>query len=55
MLPLLGLAADGQEHKTTDAIDSIADQLQLGKEDRETLLPSSTQTRLYNRAMWAVT
>lgn len=55
MLPLLTLAADGQEHKTTDAIERLADQFSLTPEERELMLPSGTQTRLYNRVTWALT
>jgi restriction system protein len=49
MLPLVRLASDGLEHKTTDAIDALADQFGVGEKDREIMLPSGTQTRLYNR------
>ena len=55
MLPLVKLASDGQEHKITDAIDALADQFGLSEQDREVMLPSGTQTRLYNRVMWALT
>lgn len=55
MLPLVKLAADGQEHKITDAIDSLADQFGVSEQEREILLPSGTQTRLYNRVTWALT
>ncbi len=55
MLPLVKLAADGQEHKITDAIDALADQLGVSEQERETMLPSGTQTRLYNRVTWALT
>ncbi len=55
MLPLVQLAADGQEHKITDAIDSIADKFGISAEEREIMLPSGTQTRLYNRSTWALT
>src|SRR5436190_6105232 len=55
MLPLVKLAADGQEHKITDAIDTLADQLGVAAQERETMLPSGTQTRLYNRVTWALT
>lgn len=54
MLPLLKLAADGQEHKLSDAVDALADQLGVGEKDREIMLPSGTQTRLYNRVSWAL-
>lgn len=55
MLPLVKLAADGQEHKTTDAIDALADQFGISEQEREIMLPSGTQTRLYNRVTWALT
>ena len=55
MLPLVKLAADGQERKITDAIDALADQFGLSELDRESMLPSGTQTRLYNRVTWALT
>src|SRR5947208_7165343 len=55
MLPLVKLAADGQEHKITDAIDTLADQFGVNEQERETMLPSGTQTRLYNRVTWALT
>jgi restriction system protein len=55
MLPLVKLAADGQEHKITDAIDELADQFGVSAQEREIMLPSGTQTRLYNRVTWALT
>ena len=55
MLPLVKLAADGQEHKTTDAIDQLAVQFGLSEQERELMLPSGTQTQLYNRITWALT
>lgn len=55
MLPLVKLAADGQEHKITDAIEVLADQLGVTDAEREVMLPSGTQTRLYNRVTWALT
>ncbi len=55
MLPLVKLASDGQEHKIADAIDALADQFGVEEKDREIMLPSGTQTRLYNRVTWALT
>lgn len=55
MLPLLKMAADGQEHKTLDAVERIADQFELTAEERELMLPSGTQTMLYNRVTWGLT
>lgn len=55
MLPLVKLASDGQEHKINDAIDALADQFGISEQDREIMLPSGTQTRLYNRVTWALT
>jgi restriction system protein len=55
MLPLLTLVADGQEHKISETIDAVADQLGLSDDDRNLLLPSGTQTQLHNRISWAIT
>ncbi len=55
MLPLVKLASDGQEHKITDAIDALADQFGVSEPEREIMLPSGTQTQLYNRVTWALT
>ncbi len=55
LLPLVKLAADGQEHKINDAIDVLADEFGVSEQEREIMLPSGTQTRLYNRATWALT
>lgn len=55
MLPLVRLASDGQEHRISDAIEVLADQQGVTAADREILLPSGTQTRLYNRVTWATT
>ena len=55
MLPLVKLATDGREHKTSDVIDMLADQLGVTEAEREIMLPSGTQTRLYNRVTWALT
>lgn len=55
MLPLLKLAADGKEHTITDAIEQLAQQMRLSPEQRALMLPSGTQTLLYNRVTWALT
>lgn len=55
MLPILKLASDQQPHRLKDAVDHLADQLQISEEDRQEMLPSGTQTRLYNRTGWAIT
>lgn len=54
MLPLVKLASDGQEHKVSDAMDALADELGVSARDREIMLPSGTQTQLYNRVTWAL-
>ena len=43
MLPLLSLAADGEEHRLRDAIEELADRFDLRKDERKELLPSSSQ------------
>lgn len=55
MLPLVKLASDGAEHSIVGAIERLASGMNISEEDRNALLPSGTQTRLYNRVTWAVT
>lgn len=55
MLPLLNLAADGREHSMVEAIETLAKQLGVTEEEQDLLLPSGTQTIIYNRVTWAVT
>src|SRR5262245_58605123 len=55
MLPLLKLAADGQEHTLAEAIERLAQEFQLSQEDRRELLPSGKQMRLNNRVGWSST
>ncbi len=53
-LPVLKLAADGQVHWLKDAVAIMADHFNLSQEERNELLPSRTQTRIYNNVSWAV-
>lgn len=55
MLPLLKIAADGQEHTMSEAMTALAQQLGISEQDQELMLPSGTQTQYYNRVTWAVT
>ncbi len=55
MLPLLQFASEGQQRSMAEAVLWLADRFELSDEDRDYLLPSGTQTRLYNRVTWAVT
>lgn len=55
MLPLLNLAADGEEHSLRDAIEELADHFHLSDEERKQLLPSGTQATFHNRVGWART
>lgn len=54
-VPFLRFAADGGEHKLSEAIDDIAAHFNLSGADREELLPSGDQTRLANRVGWCRT
>jgi Mrr N-terminal domain/Protein of unknown function DUF262 len=54
MLPLLKLAADGEQHTSADAVESLAEQFQLSEEDRAQLLQNG-QPRFNNRLGWATT
>src|SRR5258705_13544268 len=53
MLPVLKLASDGGEHRMSDVVDALADQLKLTEAEREELLPSGKQPVFNNRVHWA--
>lgn len=53
MLPVLKYAADGHEHKFSDAVESLADDFSLTPEERKELLPSGSQPLFRNRVGWA--
>lgn len=52
MLPLLKLSSDGKDHRLNDAIQPIADDLDLSEADRDEQIPSG-QSRFRNRIYWA--
>ena len=53
MLPLLTLAADGEEHYLPQARDVLADQLVVSGDERRKTLPSRNQAVFDNRVGWA--
>lgn len=53
MLPILKLAADGNEHKFSTAVEDLASQFSLTDEERNELLPSGNQAVFNNRVGWA--
>jgi restriction system protein len=55
MLPVLKLASDGAEHRISEVVDSLAEQLKLSDSEREELLPSGKQPVFNNRVHWAKT
>ena len=55
MLPVLSLAGDGGEHRMSDVVDTLANQLKLTESEREELLPSGKQPVFNNRVHWAKT
>jgi restriction system protein len=55
MLPLLKVAADGQEHRFGDAIGRLADEFNLTEDERKQPLPSGPQPVFSNRVGWAKT
>lgn len=55
LLPLLKLAADGQEHTMAEAISGLANEFNLSDEDRAEMLPGGGQRRFNNRVYWAKT
>lgn len=52
MLPLLQVAADGEEHRLGDLVALIADRLELSEADRTEKMASG-QSRFRNRVYWA--
>jgi restriction system protein len=55
MLPLLQMADDGKDHSNSEALEYLSDFFKLSAEERGKLLPSGTQTMVYNRIGWART
>jgi restriction system protein len=55
MLPLLELASDSEEHQFRDAVDELANRLELSDSDLRELIPSGTQPLIANRVGWART
>ena len=55
MLPLLKLAADGEDHSTRETTDRLANEFGLTPDERMEMLPSERQRRFDNRVGWAVT
>lgn len=55
MLPLLTLAADGNEHRFRDAVEQLAARFELSDDERATMLPSGTAPMFDNRVGWAKT
>ena len=53
MLPVLKLAADGKDHKFSQAVEVLADELHLTAEELNQLLPSGNQAVFNNRVGWA--
>jgi restriction system protein len=55
MLPVIRLADDGREHSLREAIEEVAESLQLSQVERNQLLPSGQRAVLDNRVGWAQT
>nr|BBH87349.1 hypothetical protein KTC_21000 [Thermosporothrix sp. COM3] len=55
MLPLLKIAADGNEHTLSEVIEILAQQFHLSDQERKELLPSGKRRRFDNRVHWART
>lgn len=53
MLPLLRLAADGNDHTTREAVEILATKFQLTSAERNELLASGQQAIFNNRVGWA--
>jgi restriction system protein len=55
MLPLLETLADQKEHSLRDLILQICNRFNLTEEDKNELVPSGVQTKIYNRVTWVMT
>lgn len=55
MLPVLKIASDGNEHRISDVVDALAEELGVTDAEREELLPSGKQSIFSNRVHWART
>ncbi|MBD1917659.1 MULTISPECIES: restriction endonuclease [Cyanophyceae] len=55
MLPLIQMAADGQEYSLREAIEKLAQHFRLNDEERQEMLPSGRQATFDNRVGWART
>lgn len=55
MLPLLRIAADGQDHKVRDLTEHLSREFRLSEEEQQKLLPSGQQTVISSRTHWART
>jgi restriction system protein len=55
MLPVLKVAADGQEHRISDVIKQLAHDFSLTEDEQNQLLPSGKQSAFANRVHWART
>jgi restriction system protein len=53
MFPLLQFAGDRKEHHIREAIEALANYLDLSEDERSELLPSGKQRKLDNRVQWA--
>ncbi len=53
MLPILEILGDNKEHDTQDLTQTICDQYNLTKDEREELLSSGRQKIITNRVAWA--
>ncbi len=55
MLPLLRVAADGEEHRFRDTVEVLAQQFGVTNDERNEMLPSETAPLFDNRVGWART
>ena len=55
MIPILKLCSDKKEYSLKDVIEIMSNEFNLSEADKNEMLPSGTQTTLYNRIGWAKT
>jgi len=55
MLPTLRLTRDDKDHTLAESVEAIAQEFKTTEEERNQLLPSGRQRRIYSRVGWAKT
>lgn len=55
MLPVLQLAGNGELHRLSETVDIMCDRFGLSQAERNEMISSRKQPRIYNNVSWAIT